>query len=84
MWKACLEPLAPPQRLCKDCRHFMTTGRSAVPMRLGKCSKLATANLVDGSVEYHYASTIRDSHCFGNWFEPKRAHLFMTPPVIDQ
>lgn len=54
-------------KLCKDCKHFAhPPGKD---LKYGKCKIFGEMSLVDGTVEYKYASSARMHDCRGKYHE---------------
>ncbi len=60
----------PSSKLCKDCKHFKSDPTGA---RFGKCSLYGKQNLVDGKIEYSYASIAREYECRGDYYDKKQS-----------
>lgn len=59
-------------KLCKDCKYYvLPLPPHEKNKKLGKCALFGTVNLIDGEVEYKYASDIRPALCNGKFFEKK-------------
>lgn len=56
-----------PKNTCINCKHFKPA--FLTPNRFGTCKKFGTFNLVDGSIEYPYASIAREYNCKGEHFD---------------
>lgn len=65
-------PTSSPLKPCKDCKHFLPPSTSTSSnLKYGRCHLFGQQDLVDGSIEYDYASIARQHHCKGNYFVAK-------------
>jgi hypothetical protein len=55
--------LKTPPKLCKDCRHYVAPPAEITDARFGKCAYFAKMCLIDGSLEYPFVGTIRETTC---------------------
>ena len=60
-----------PVKLCVDCKNFIKPADQSTPLKYGHCKKFVNMNKVDGSVQYAYASVVRDVDCKDKFYEPK-------------
>lgn len=57
-------------KICKDCKYYvLPLPPNEKNKKLGKCAMFGTVNLIDGEVEYKYASDVRPALCAGKYFE---------------
>lgn len=62
-------PHNPPcTKLCINCKHFK---QDLTGLQFGKCTLYGTQNLVDGTIQYTYASIARKYECKGTYYEFK-------------
>lgn len=57
-------------KLCKDCKYYV----HPLPphennKKLGKCALFGSINLIDGDIEYKFASDVRPALCNGKYHE---------------
>lgn len=53
--------------LCKNCSHYMPSFLSG--QKYGRCRKFGTLDLVDGTINYDYASIARKYSCKGEYYQ---------------
>jgi hypothetical protein len=58
----------PSNKFCKNCKHFKA-GLTGV--QFGKCKLYGVQNLIDGQIDYKYASITREYDCKGDFYETK-------------
>lgn len=62
-----ISPNSPPMKICRDCKHF----QHSRGVKFGICKLFGVQDLVDGSINYDYASIAREYKCKGEYFEAK-------------
>lgn len=61
-------------KICKDCKHFISPPPN-YQKRFGLCKKGGTIDLIDGSIVYEYASSMRADKCRGTLWEPNSSTI---------
>lgn len=54
-------------KLCKNCKHFYPPNKGSIAY--GQCKLFGDISLVDGSVEYMFAKSVREHYCKGKYFQ---------------
>lgn len=68
-----ITPKSQPLQICKDCKHFQWSRNAGV--KYGTCKLFGTQDLVDGTIQYDYASIAREYKCKGEYFQQKPNHI---------
>lgn len=57
-------------KLCKNCKYYiLPPPPHEKNKKLGKCGLFGTVNIIDGEIDYKYASDVRPALCDGKYFE---------------